>query len=145
MQADRRAVPKTQNTSGTNFSLLFFGEHPLHKIRTFTAFHAIALKDIWIRSGVRSTKLAAGREQQGAQGSTRHKRSVPGNTCSRARPTNQDPLARLMNSFGQKCHASWQLSPLFCPLPCFFRKELYSRLEFSLFRSARLVLRLSPA
>ena len=25
-------------TSGTNFSLLFFGEHPLHKIRTFTAF-----------------------------------------------------------------------------------------------------------
>ncbi|WP_418381153.1 hypothetical protein [Adlercreutzia sp.] len=44
MQADRRAVPKTQNTSGTNFSLLFFGEHPLHKIRTFTAFHAIALK-----------------------------------------------------------------------------------------------------
>jgi len=41
--------------------LLFFGEHPLHKIRTFTAFHAIALKDIWIRSGVRSTKLAAGR------------------------------------------------------------------------------------
>ena len=58
-----------------------------------------------------------------AQGSTRHKRSVLGNTCSRARPTNQDPLARLMNSFGQKCHASWQLSPLFCPLPCFFEKS----------------------
>ena len=109
--------------SGTNFSLLFFGEHPLHKIRTFTAFHAIALKDIWIRSGVRSTKLAARREQQGAQGSTRHKRSAPGNICSRARPTNQDPLVRLMNSFGQKCHASWQLSPLFCPLPCFFEKS----------------------
>ena len=61
--------------------------------------------------------------QQGAQGSTRHKRSVLGNTRSRARPTNQDPLARLMNSFGQKCHASWQLSPLFCPLPCFFEKS----------------------
>lgn len=79
--------------------------------------------DIWIRSGVRSTKLAARREQQGAQGSTRHKRSAPGNICIRARPTNQDPLVRLMNSFGQKCHASWQLSPLFCPLPCFFEKS----------------------
>ena len=113
-----------------NFSLLFFGEHPLHKIRTFTAFHAIALKDIWIRSGVRSTKLAARREQQGAQGSTRHKRSAPGNICSRARPTNQDPLARLMNSFGQKCHASWQLSPLFCPLICFSEKSSIAEWSF---------------
>ena len=34
---------------------------------------------------------------------------------------------------------------LILPTTLFFRKELYSRLEFSLFRSARLVLRLSPA
>ena len=25
--------------------------------------------------------------------------------------------------FWPKCHASWQLSPLFCPLPCFFEKS----------------------
>lgn len=82
--------------------MLFFGEHSLHKIRTFTAFHAIALKDIWIRSGVRSTKLAARREQQGAQGSHETQEERARQYMQQSATDNQDPLVRLMNSFGQK-------------------------------------------